>query len=896
MRLIKIEEQGKLRLIDHNDDNNIPLPHYAILSHKWGRSDEEITIEDLRAGKNEGKPGWEKIAFCNRQAVTDSIQHFWVDTCCIDRANLTELNEAINSMFRWYQRATKCYVYLADVSVNGNAKAYSPANTGCGGVFSKSEWFLRGWTLQELIAPKTVEFFSKEGEFLGSKQSLELQIHEISGVALEALRGRSMAEYSVDERFSWAASRKTTREEDMVYSMLGMFHIYMPLIYGEGRENAEKRLRREIGTLGESLLTEEDRCLQSLYPSGIAYYEQKNQNPDRVPNTCLWALENPKYLDWRDQDTRRLLWISADPGYGKSVLAKCILDEDLPGAFRNDSSKRAFYYFFKDTSPEQRSACRAICTILYQLFSVYPRLIQHALLRFKKSGAALSTTLSELCAIFREAVIDPIAGDVVCVLDALDECNEHEQSEIFGLLEGLCLQQQRSSSVPHVKFLITSRPYFNIRQGFDSLLEESYNIELAGKDESESIKEEIDLVIQHQVKALKQELRLKGEVSDHLKRRLLATEHRTYLWLHLLWKIIRKNPYQPGNKSGLNKLIDNLPADIQTLYELLLQKSPDPEFANKVLQIVLVAARPLTVTEMDVAVNLKDYATSYADLEEELEGPQRIEETLSSRCGMMISVIQSKVYFIHQTVKEFLLQRTSIGYQTGQKWQDSMYLIKSHHLMFKICIQNICFRDVLLDQAEVFGALLPVHERQLEANNFCHAHPFLSYSAIYWADHFLQGGDDHDIQIVKNLLETGRHQSVKGRYSQDCGGQLHAASAGGHLIIVRLILDTGANVNAEGRHFGNALQAASEGGHEAVVRLLLNRGADVNARGGWYVTALHVASERGHEAVVQLLLDRGADVNAQSGGHYKNALQAASGRGQKAVVQLLLDRGAIFST
>ena len=131
-----------------------------------------------------------------------------------------------------------------------------------------------------------------------------------------------MTDFAVDERLCWAESRETRRQKDKTYSMLGMFNIHMPLMYGEGRENAFKRLKAGIGKPNAGLSAEEDRCLQSLYPSGIGYDEQKNQNPKRVPNTCIWTLQNPKYLEWRDSNTKRMLWISADPGCGKSVLAR----------------------------------------------------------------------------------------------------------------------------------------------------------------------------------------------------------------------------------------------------------------------------------------------------------------------------------------------------------------------------------------------------------------------------------------------------------------------------------------------------------------------------------------------------------------------------------------------
>ncbi|KAL9607102.1 MAG: hypothetical protein Q9167_007953, partial [Letrouitia subvulpina] len=206
------------------------------------------------------------------------------------------------------------------------------------------------------------------------------------------------------------------------------------------------------------------------------------------------------------------------------------------------------------------------------------------------------------------AAADPLAGDVTCVLDALDECNEQEQHALIEALEDFCLFRPISSSTSRLKFLITSRPYFKIKRQFAKLLGASSNIELAGSDESESIKKEIDRVIRYRVAEIKRDNLLAQSVSDHLEKRLLETEHRTYLWLHLLWNIIREN--LSGTKSKMDRLIDNLPDDIHGSYEVLLQKCPDPDFARKVLQIVLVAARPLTLTEIDVALNVNEQTSS----------------------------------------------------------------------------------------------------------------------------------------------------------------------------------------------------------------------------------------------------------------------------------------------
>jgi hypothetical protein len=243
MRLLECNDAGEINLTRYfiGDD----IPQYAILSHTWGADTEEVSFKDLMDGIGKSKSGYDKIRFCGEQANRDGLQFFWIDTCCIDKSNNTELSEAINSMFRWYRHSIKCYVYLRDVSTTSEASNKS-SQLPWKQDFLKSRWFTRGWTLQELVAPTSVEFFSKEGMQLGDKKSLEREIHKITGIPIEALQGSFLSNFSVTERMLWIEKRETTRKEDKAYSLLGIFEVYMPLIYGEGRDNAFKRLREEI--------------------------------------------------------------------------------------------------------------------------------------------------------------------------------------------------------------------------------------------------------------------------------------------------------------------------------------------------------------------------------------------------------------------------------------------------------------------------------------------------------------------------------------------------------------------------------------------------------------------------------------------------------------------------
>jgi hypothetical protein len=149
-------------------------------------------------------------------------------------------------MFRWYQRAAKCYVYLSDVQSPEEISDAESCRMTWEDALRRSRWFTRGWTLQELLALPTVEFLSREGKRLGSKISLELEIHDITKIRIGALRGEELSEFSVEERMSWVANRKTTRKEDKVYCLLGVFGVFMPLVYGEGEEYASQRLTQGI--------------------------------------------------------------------------------------------------------------------------------------------------------------------------------------------------------------------------------------------------------------------------------------------------------------------------------------------------------------------------------------------------------------------------------------------------------------------------------------------------------------------------------------------------------------------------------------------------------------------------------------------------------------------------
>ncbi|EFR03581.1 HET domain-containing protein [Nannizzia gypsea CBS 118893] len=224
-----------LRVEEFFDDST--LPRYAILSHRW--QDEEVSLQQLRDGQAAQLHGYKKLADSCSQALRDGFDYVWIDTCCIDKTSSAELSEALNSMFQWYQRASVCYAYLFDVDETSITSKESST-------FYRSAWFTRGWTLQELLAPATVEFFNGAWQRLGTKVKLKDAICEVTGIHPGVLTGElDLQSFSVAQRMSWAARRTTAKVEDRAYSLLGIFGINMPMLYGEG-ERAFLRLQEEI--------------------------------------------------------------------------------------------------------------------------------------------------------------------------------------------------------------------------------------------------------------------------------------------------------------------------------------------------------------------------------------------------------------------------------------------------------------------------------------------------------------------------------------------------------------------------------------------------------------------------------------------------------------------------
>lgn len=249
---IRLLHTTRLAFQDFWDDPS--TIRYAVLSHRWG--EDEVSLQDFEARLRSGNYslGMAKILKCCELADNRGFRLLWVDTCCIDKTNNTELSEAINSMWNWYANSWECFVYLSDVSRIRRDHDMSHfigfrnniLSTVSFSMFRQSSWFTRGWTLQELLAPRNVTFCDTDWNIFGTKLGLSFELSQITGIRQRYLRGTEpLLTASIAMRMSWASNRSTTKKEDMAYCLLGLFDVNMPLLYGEG-EKAFMRLQLEI--------------------------------------------------------------------------------------------------------------------------------------------------------------------------------------------------------------------------------------------------------------------------------------------------------------------------------------------------------------------------------------------------------------------------------------------------------------------------------------------------------------------------------------------------------------------------------------------------------------------------------------------------------------------------
>ncbi|KAH9204262.1 NACHT domain-containing protein [Leptodontidium sp. 2 PMI_412] len=543
-----------MRLLQYNNDSDFSLtefdesdtPEYAILSRTWGQDNsKEVTYAEVISGTGQDKEGVKKIRFCGEQARQDGLPYFWVDTCCINKQNKAELRHSINSMFRWYRNASRCYVYLSDVSTRKRKASDQSSEHTWDLSFRESRWFTRGWTLQELLAPASVEFFSFEGNRLGDKSSLQKQICKATNISPSALQAKSLSQFHIDERMQWIEHRETGQEEDKAYSLLGIFGVSMVPTYGEGVAKAFDRLWDRFREI--------EKCMQDLRPT------DPRLDKERIEATKGGLLQEA--YRWRTNQHNRLLWIKGDHGKGKTMLLCGIADE-----LQNSLAKSALlsYFFCQATDSRINRATAVLRGLIYLLVDQQPSLVSHVQASYDKAGKVFfedANAWLALTKVFSSILHDPNLVATYLIVDALDEC-------VVDLPNLLCFIAETSSVSTRVKWVVSSRNWPEIEKTLETAMQKV--IGMVGW----------------------------GLIQQHLS----LNAHGTFLWVALVCQKL-------SNLSGWKAIqkLKALPPGLDALYQRMLDQikaSEDSELCMNVLAVVSTVYRPITIDELVTLVKM----------------------------------------------------------------------------------------------------------------------------------------------------------------------------------------------------------------------------------------------------------------------------------------------------
>lgn len=584
----------------------------------------------------------------------------------------------------------------------------------------------------------------------------------------------------------------------------------------------------------------------------------------RVDGTCEWLTQHSDYQSWLDDAGQPLLWVSGGPGKGKTMLA--IYTTEVLQSVIHSAEDVLLYYFCSNRDKNRNSAVTIMRGIIHQWLTVQPHLAQHIKSAFEGTETTKYTVSSfvSLWRVFLTLLQQSGSGQVVCVLDGLDECEKESLKQLLDAVVSY-LSGTAKESRPRLKLVFFSRPQPAI---LGNRLGQYQRIKL---DESEKeVSNDVKRYIFAKVEELADEQQLSEDMILQVREALLAGAEGTFLWVGFV-----ANELKGRSWSKINDILSSIPKTLGGVYQRLLQQVEDKEKLVPILQWIVLAARPLTVDELTVAAEIEPHGT--------LSPTDVVKKQLVS-CGLMVKVEGTVVNLVHESAKEF--------FQSGQvnvEGIDMFHMTRhTHRALMRKCLTHV---------ERSYSAPESAGENS-------HLDVISDYASLYWPEHFQHAGDSIDGKSEFTRPFFRDDSTIRERWwtfyweQQKNGGDapsftlLHLAAYLGNITWAKILLSQhGRPISRKDNYGRMPLSWAVNRGYREMVELLIDNGARVDSKDRSSLTALHIAVTAEHKDIVALLLDRKARIDAKADGGDTPLIRAIRSDSED-IVELLLRYGA----
>ena len=624
----------------------------------------------------------------------------------------------------------------------------------------------------------------------------------------------------------------------------------------------------------------EKTCLQALYD--VDPHAAKELLPSRVPDTCNWIWNNTVFQSWLMGDGPSLLWVSGPAGCGKTMLSSFLVD-----SFKTKRPlSTVCFYFSDDKDVERNTAENLLRGIIYQILDAKPSLIKHVLPYFEKAGTRAFQEPNVLWKIFVHCLEDPLAGSLVCILDALDECHESGRDYLLGRLRKYLDHKPEAS----VKFLLTSRPEISIE---DSINDPDVRLQLEQCHEAD-LEKDIERVVTHHIQRMPALRSWPDGRKKQLHDTLLQNSGKTFLWVSLVLQMLPQNPAASDN--AFRNHLTNLPDGILHVYSRMLDQIPYRmrSQAKSMLEIIVAARRPLSLEQLGQCFKISNQNRSLADLHHQ----PNFTRTVHQLCRNFVRIINNHCYLVHQSAKEYLRGTASrdrrmpdappLWFHTTPAqaaaslamrcmWYLNLKDFRASELALRIGVTKR--QSLVIKTPEMYDQsnIIPLPDALDTVLQETYAeHSFLQYAIHFWADHFREaeilGAETCQttaLRLYKRNLTVRAHWLMKIHRLSGTKIEkavhwvppvLYCAYNGHTTVIAELFRDQ--NMVEPLTQLGySTLHLAVAGKHFCMVDWLLRNGAEIEARDAFGRTPLHVAARRNDRKILYLLLKSGADVS-----------------------------------